>query len=772
MRLAYHAGVFLVSAAALAFEVTLTRVFQIALGHHLAFMIVSIALLGYGASGTVLNVWRGLEKNVEEKLVYYSLLFTLSCLTCFIFSNRITLDPYQIAWDSRQALQLTAYYLVLTIPFIFSGLCVVTTFHKLQDHVGGVYCSSMLGSGLGCIAALVLLGLMNPGRSVAYVTVIGALSVLAYSLNARRLLKNTAAFTVVIALALYFTQPLLDVRMSEYKPLEQVKRQPDTRILYTGWNSISRVDVVESPFTRYAPGLSLTYMKDIPPHLSLMVDGSNPKPVLKEAEDYVAYTPLALPYTLTRNPRVLVLGVDDLNVHTALHHNSTAVDVIEPNPLVSKGTGMFAPKDKRVTILNNAPRSFLSGSESRYDLIVLPIRESVSSASQGFYSLNEDHLLTVEALQEYLKHLDDDGLFTTTGWLKNPPRECPRITALALTALRTQGFSQPGKHIALIRTHLTYTMIVKKSEFTAAELEAVRDFTKEMRYDVVYLPGMNESEANRFNVFPEPVYHKLAWNIIHGRRVDHLFNLNPVYDDRPYFHTYVSWNKIPELYESVGGKWQPFFETGFIAAFVLLQSMLLSAALILLPLAVKTRLRVPFKPAVLAYFTAIGLAYMSVEVMLMQKLVLMLGQPLYSITLVIATLLVSSGLGSLASTVISRGRMKQILFLLFVLLVFYSVSFSWLVSRLMPFPFALRLGAGILLTALPGFLMGMPFPMGLDSVKGVDERLISWAWCINGCASVVGASLALLASISLGYSTVLGAAGFLYMLSALTPPRS
>ena len=120
-------GICFFSFSVLLFELSLTRVFSILQWNFLAFMIISIAFLGYGASGTFLAVFSALLKrarknNLHQLLAIFSLIFSLSSLGSIFFILKIPFDLYRTMIDRYQIIYLIAYYLAIALPFFFAGV--------------------------------------------------------------------------------------------------------------------------------------------------------------------------------------------------------------------------------------------------------------------------------------------------------------------------------------------------------------------------------------------------------------------------------------------------------------------------------------------------------------------------------------------------------------------------------------------------------------------------------------------------------------------------
>jgi len=796
-RLSACSGVFLVSLAALSFEVALSRLFSVALWYHFAFMVVSLALLGYGASGSFLTLFPSfLQKRPALFFSCSAMLFSVTCVGAYIAVNHIPFDPFRMSWDRLQLVYLFADYLLLSVPFFFSGLCISGAITHLADEAGRIYFSDLTGAGAGSLLVLLLFMPFGGRGVVLFPALMAALGALVFGL--KRPVFGWSFFLSSVLIGSLFgllcMQPsILEPRISPYKSLEMALRYPESRVLETRWNAFSRVDVVESPLVRFAPGLSLTSLEPIPPQIGITIDGDNLTAITRYdgrqgPVAFVSRIPDALAYRMAEGDDALVIEPGGgLGVLTALVLGAKRIDVVFDNPLVyeavSERYAEFAGKlleDSRVTSVVKNGRSFLRQTERVYDVIQYSPLTSLGASATGIRGLHESYMFTVEAMADFFDHLKPNGLLSITQYLLPPPRQEVRLVHLVLVALAKQGISRPEAHLAMIRSWGTFTLLLKRTPFSEEEIQRMQAFCQEMRFDTVHFPGMTESEANRYNRFSRPIYFEMVRDLLsatsRNRLVrEYVFDLTPVTDDNPFFFNFFRFRKIVALYKAIHKKWQPFVEGGYLVPIVLIQSILASAFLIILPLLFRRRDLFQGKQERrfwwLVYFALLGWGYMSVEVVLIHKLVLFLDHPVYAMTTVIFGLLMSSGIGSFVSQRVTEQRLKVTLVVILFLVGFVVLGYL----RFIPLMVSNLLGLGLgyrvamtLLTFFPlGFLMGIPFPLGVRFLKCVDPGIIPWAWGANGCFSVVGAVLSIVLASGIGFSGVLSAAGGLYVAGAV-----
>jgi hypothetical protein len=803
-------GLFLLSAATLLFEINLTRLFSIAQFYHFAFMIVSIALLGYGASGTALSIFPALGKrDPGQSLRSLSLAAGLCMLGSYLLTNWLPFDSFSIAWDRRQAGILVLYYLALAAPFFFSGMATGLLLSAFPKAAGPVYAVNLLGSSAGCLAALAAPAFFGGEGCVTLSAGLAVLAALAAgpsggsaesgkeraSGNRPSTIRRSGPRGiflpgVMLILALLASSDaalrllgqdgfgFLEVRLSPYKSLSYAMQQPGAEIVYRRWNAFSRVDVVRSPGIHSLPGLSYRYLQPLPDQDGLLIDGDDLSPVADPAGDagFAPYLTAAPAFALRPQADVLVLEPrGGLDVLTALNLGARRVTAVEVNPLVVDAAGDIYG-DPRVETILESDRSYIRRTPQRFDLILLSLASTYHPVRSGAYSLAEDYRYTVECFQDVLSRLNPGGMLAATRWLQYPPSEELRTFALAVTALENLG-ADPRTQVAAWRGYNTATILVKESPFTGEELRVLREFTANLAFDLIYAPDIREEETNRFNILPESIYYRTFKELLDSRPraafyEAYSFDVSPPTDDHPFFGHFFKWSQAGRIVAEFGKVWQPFGGAGyFVILALLILAVLLAAVLIILPLILRRKPGKVLPPEHSAahspsktvrrlfYFGLLGFGFLLVEIPLIQRFILFLDQPAYAMTAVLFSLLVFSGAGSLCSR---RFPLSWGLALLAVLLFLAPLLLPPFFSAALGLPFLLRLGLTVLVLAPIGFLMGIPFPGGIRWVLSEDEQSqsIPWIWTVNGAASVVAAVLAALLMLSLGFTWV-------FMLGAL-----
>jgi hypothetical protein len=476
----------------------------------------------------------------------------------------------------------------------------------------------------------------------------------------------------------------------------------------------------------------------------------------------------------------------------ALRHGVKDIDAVELNPqLIDLVRGRYDAFSGHlytragVHVHAAEARGFITTGTKSYDLIQLPLLESFATSSAGLYALNESYLYTVEALTTFIQHLNPGGYLAISRWINLPPRDTLKLFATAVQALRQMGVSAPGERLILIRGWQTSTLLIKNGTVGSDDVQALRRFAAARAFDVCWFPGIQAQEINRYNLLQAPYFYTGARALLGPERQQFLdeykFNLTPASDDKPYFFQFFKWRSLPEILTLRGRGGMPLLEWGYLVLVATLaQALIASLVLILLPLAVLKR-RVAghgamHKGRVLVYFSAIGLAFLFIEMAFIQRFILFLHHPLYATAVVLTGFLLFAGTGSaFARRLVRTNRQYRGVSVavlgIGVFSVIYLLVLGPLFEQLQAWPIVAKIAVTLLLIMPLAFCMGLPFPLALDRLGRESPELIPWAWGVNGCASVVSAVLATLLAIRFGFHEVILVAVMLYLIAVLTLPR-
>lgn len=802
-----RAGVFfavaLLAAGILGYEILLARLLAIVHWHHFAYMIIAVALLGFGAAGSVVAVFQTpLLAHFRWAFGGAALGFGAGAPLAFALAQSLPFNALEIAWDRAQLGWLFALYLVLSVPFFSAALALALAFRAHAARAGALYRMDLIGAGLGALGMVFLLDALPLADALR---VVGALGAAAGGLvllcgRAGRLARGGALLAVAAGLALPAALPdhWLRPHPSPYKGLSLALTAPDARIVAERHGPLGWLAAVESPRVpfRHAPGLSLMAPAGPPAQVGLFTDGGAPSAITRADADlrYLEAETAALPYHLVEQPRVLVLGAGGgAEVLRALRHGASAVDAVELNPdvldivrgvLAGSPGGQWEGGDVRTHVAD--ARSFAARSSEHWDLIQIALVDSFSAAAAGVHALDESLLYTVEAFETFLDRLAPGGVLAVTRWLKLPPRDSLRLLWTARRALEARGVADPASQLIMIRAWKTTTLVIGAGPFAPDQIASLRAFANDYAFDLVWHPGLVESEANRHNRLAEPEFHRGATAMLGsdpaGFAERYKFALEPATDDRPFFFHTLKWSTLPELLALRAQGGLPLIEWGFvILVATLVQASIAAVVLILLPLLAIRRPReqgaeTPARWRVVLFFASLGLAFLFVEIAFMQRFAVFLGHPLYAIAVVLAGLLVFAGLGAGAIDRLSRlARHRPPIVLVAAGIIAVGGAYlgllPWVFEAARGWPTAARLAVALALLGPIGFFLGMPFPLGLKALDARAPTLVPWAWGINACASVVSASLATFIALHVGFTPVLGCALVLYALAAAFPPQ-
>nr|MBC7244710.1 hypothetical protein [Chloroflexota bacterium] len=810
-----YAGVFLISAAMLFFELILTRLFAVTQWYHFAFISVSVALLGFGASGTWLTLRPPKSSSqqfptdrsshnqdyvVMERLATNACFFSISILVAYLAINYVPFDSYRIALEQRQLLYLTLYYPALILPFFFAGLCIGLSLAAWPRRANVLYAANLAGSAAGSLLVLVFVPILGGTGAVISAGILGLVAALTFSLGAAPLPKNWQEFMrrpasyilypalLVILLAMLLHPPTcLALRLSPYKTLSISLLFPEAKLIFSRWNAFSRVDVVESTAIHSAPGLSLSFTEDLPRQLGLLVDGANLSPItcLQSPADerFLRYLPTTLAYLLRPRARALVIEPrGGLDLLTALSNGASSVVALESNSLVVQAVreqankcGTVAYDDPRVTVVLEEARSYLRRSQERFDVVQLSLSDTYQPVISGAYSLSESYAYTVEAFIEYLNHLREEGILVITRWVQSPPTEELRACALVAEALQRAGIGDPSQRVIALRTWSTVTILAKRSPFRGDEIARFKEFCATCHFDLIYYMDVTAEETNRYNVLRDTAHYDTFRQVLTGSGKQDFFQqypyeVSPPSDDRPFFFHYFKWAQTQSILRGLGKTWQPFGGSGFLILVALLVlAMFLSAVFILLPLVLSPRKKLiasfslHLTALYLLYFACLGLGFLFVEMPLLQQFILFLGQPTYSFSLVLFSILLFSGLGSFVA---NRFPLLRVLPVLIVVVLAYPFLLSELFALAIGWSLPLRLIVAVLSLGPLGFLLGQPMPGGIRLLEERAPQWIPWAWAVNGFASVISSILAVMGAVSFGFSRILVAGALTYFLAS------
>ena len=780
-------SVLALSAATLAFEVLLVRLFSIEQFHHFATMAVGVAMLGVGTAGTafVLGPAAAGGERADRWFAAAAQLTALTLLLTPLLAEFLTIDPVTLVWDPGQWGRIVLLYLLLAAPFGLGALAQLAAIAASADRPGAVYGAALLGAGLGTALAVGSLWLLNPERSLALPILLASLGAITAAKQADR---PATARALALALAgtalLCIARPPWRLRLLPYKAQTQLLALPEARVVAEHNSPVGWVRAVDAPTFRYAPGLSLAYRGKFPRQTALLVDGELAGALsswdANEAR-LLEWQPSALPYVAGRRDNVLVIGGGTHEIASAIRHGASSVIAIEWQPALARLGGVsHLPRSSSgadVAWVVGGARAYAGRTAQRFHLITIgPMAGGAPGTDPR--PLAEDYDHTVEAYQRYLGLLHQDGVLALTTWTTDPPRGALRALLTTTEALRRVSQTALEQGLVVIRSWATVTILAKPAGFTRREVAALSRWAASRWFDVDWRPGMTAANT-RFNFVDRPVLFEAAAAAMSSRSAarqlaeEYPFEVQPATDARPFPHHFVGPRALRRFLQKPQGTWLPFAEWGYVALVAtLLQSAGLAVVLLVTPLLIR-RLRPGYTSRneagpigrLLGYFGAIGVGFLAAEIAAMQQLTLVLGHPVYAVAGVLAVVLAGSGVGALISDRLRPSPGPVVM--LALVLTACAILLLPALHQLEPAPLPVRAGLALLLLSPVAVVMGMPFPQGLRRLAGSSPVRVAWAWSANGFTSVVTAPLAALVALEAGTRSVFLMAAVAYAVAAV-----
>jgi hypothetical protein len=594
---------------------------------------------------------------------------------------------------------------------------------------------------------------------------------------ARSVLTTATSVAIIAVLASTAGYQGLEPRLSPYKDLSAALRYPDAEVIDSTWESSARVDHIVSEGIRSVPGLSFTWGGAPPPQDGVTFDGDDLSPIPLVGVDraeFSAHVLNSIGFSLRPGGDVLVLeprgGIDVLVALTAGAGTVTAVEAHGPAVEANRRAGAPAYLDSRVETVVDEPRSFVERTRRHFDVVDVALNAPYRPVTSGAYSLAEDYLLTAEAFDGYLSLLAQDGVLTVMRWLQTPPSESIRLFGLAAGAVSRSG-GDPTQALIALRGYATGLVLVKPDGFSEEDVETVARFATRERFDIIAAPGRDPT--NDYNVLPVDEYSGLAARLLAEPEElfrSYEFDVAPPRDNRPFFTHFFKWEQASAVLDTLGKTWQPFGGAGFFVLLTLLALSVLGAVVLILgPLLLMARHRTPggtrgVRFWTLAYFGLLGLAFLLVELPLVQQYILLVGRPTTALAVVLFAILLTAGVGSILS---ARVPWRPAAAALTVAALVYPPFVRWMNAAVLPWPLGIRMAVGAIALAPLGFLMGVMFPKGVARLERVAPHLVPWAWGINGTTSVIAGAAAALLTLTWGFQFVVTAGAACYAGAAL-----
>lgn len=764
----YYLGLGIIAGATLLLEVTMTRIFSVAFFHHFAFLIISTALFGFGFSGVFLSIFPSLNKfDFNKVLMFFSTCFAIST----ILTLKVVIDvPLQFGVVREQSFEffvyLSIYYLALAIPFFFSGMVVALLLSNIPERVNTLYFSDLLGAGIGCFLAIPLIPQLGASGTVIAAALFGIVASACFAkLVGNRAVIISLAFFVAITLLLPYRATHFRIKVHEGKRSFNIDEQAGN-LEFSQWGPISRIDVAKYGGDKIIwidGGSNQSFMKPFNGDMSALQSSE----FMKKRAGIV--------YRLVDRPDVLVVGpAGGEEVLYALAHNPNSITGVELDPVIVDIVqneyrdfigGIYNQPDVR--LICDEGRSYIRRSPEKYDIIQQINNASPVAIASGAVNLSETYLITVEAFHDYLDHLKEGGFIFIRRW------GAIRLATVAAQALRERGIEDPEEQIVIMDDPLHDfgggQFYLKNGKFTEEEIAEFQPYVEANA--VLYGPQSFHVKHADYEKYRKLVESPDGW-----KGYDKIgINVFPVTDNKPFFNHFKKFARFS--LENIPPEFHPIFErynnSDFSLLAILVEAVGLSVIFIILPLYLFKRsgLHAHGKFRFLVYFFSLGLGFILIEIVLIQKFTLFMGNPTYSVTVVLFSILTAAGCGSFLS-----GKLQSNLKGSLLMVVIGIVLLTWLQLTVSPRVFKMFLGYSMpvrvlisiaLITPL-GLLMGMPFPLGITLTNQVSKRLIPWVWGINGYATVIGSVLCVILALSFGFNAVMFIACGIYLIGMAT----
>jgi hypothetical protein len=798
-------AVAVISASVLGLQVALMRTLSISRWHHFAYLVVGLALLGFGASGTWLALFS--SRLLPRFLPWcrgLTLGLAMSVTLCFRLAEALPLNMQYILFSGEQLFYLLCYQALIFLPFLFAGVLIGLALIRFSSSIHLVYGANLLGSGLGPVIALGLMLWLPPARIIQAAALLIWASVFLWRRGAKdKNLWRQANIPLLVGLFLAVDLTTLSVpmRIDPHKMLAELQRweqQGDAQHLATRYSPRGRLDLFSSPRLHYTLFAGLTATTLPPTQALLLVDGDTAGPIFRIKDQSGAaildHTPMSVAYRLLPGAKVLLLGESSgVNIWLARRYGASQITMVLENPqildlfqgpLANLGGQSLTGSDLKIYL--GSPRHYLEYSKEHFDIIQLASAESMAAGISGLLSLHENYLLTVEGMARCLEHLTPGGLLTITRGLQSPPRDNIKLLATLVEAMEKVGIRKPANYLAQLRNHLAVCTIGARQPFQPTQVQGLVEISDELWLDIDTLAGFDPSSRKPFNQLLTPPGDKASFLQLAADKIfsadreeffkDWAYNVKPATDDRPYFFDFFRWRSLPKFIQSYGKLWFQRLELGYVVLVIsLVQIVAAAILLLLLPLFIwSRRQRTTLLIPALFYFLLLGFGFLALEMSLMQRFTLLMGDPLLAAAAVLSGFLFFSGCGSLCSQQWVRSPLKAIaisglaIALIAPLVLFLS---QFLLGVVATWHTAARFLFTLSLLAPLAFLMGWPFPAGMSLLEESSPALIAWAWGINGFASVAAAPLTVLLAMSLGFRPVLALAITAYLLAAVFAVR-
>lgn len=799
---------FFVSAAAVGFEIALTRYFAIASWSEYGYWVISITMVGFAVSGVVLSLFKDtFARHAEALLFAVPIALLVAAVGGFHLTTIIPFNPLEFqnpgAWFD-QLLNIWKYYAAL-FPFYFlTGLYIGLYFLSYQELIPRIYAADLAGAGVGALLVLILMFWMQPFTLLAALLPLLGLAAMYHQPRGVRVHRALYIGGMIgfVALCEVLFSLLNHADFNEYKAIYAPLHVQGNRV----------IDEIRSPrgyflvldnFTErldtdFSNNAAMLKASAPPLTYGLYNDGNRvtslPKPGSYN-ETYVRATLDSFPYHLRPHASTLLIGTrGGFRVHEALSLGASSVTAIEPDEtLYGLISGQHdnpvaeALHDSRVKLLHASPAMLTAHGERGYDVV------DISSDFLNQSDANK-FAFTVEAVQGYLRVLKEDGVVSIPVSIREFTVYAVKMLETVRAALKDAGIATPQDHILVYRSSWNVRILVSPKPFTAKDIALLRDFSGKRSFDTPYFAGINPAKVDVWNDLPLVSFESETILSSGDKASDalmdeslklfspehdsfargHFFKVEPSTHDRPFFYSVLRLSELKTILKKIA--LIPREELGLlINVAVLVQSVLIAVAILGLPL-IRWRQSLPKKEALLEavlYFAGLGLGFLCLEIYLIEKASFFLNDRTYGFAVVLAGMLIFSGLGSYLSGNYLKHPRKGLAIACSIVVAWVVAAWFFLdplILALLSAPTAVKWLVLLAVTAPLSVALGFPFPLGLYLFRGDRSQFLPWAWSLNGSFSVIATPLASVLAVTVGYKIVLALSAALYALVFVTYP--
>ncbi|MCK4835524.1 MAG: hypothetical protein KAT17_02760 [Candidatus Aminicenantes bacterium] len=764
-------AIFFITFSTILVEILYTRVFATIYFSSFAFLIISLALFGYGVSGVFVSLSKISEKkSIIKWIETVFLIYSLSLPLIYKLTLTAKIDFFHLFSPVGNILLLLLNFFILAIPFFLAGLVLVLIFSMYSQQIGKLYFIDLIGGALGAVAIIPLIMVLGPTRIILSISFI--LAIFWFFISRYSIIKKGIPILIIMGILAF-----LFVEADTVFPVipKLIKRNylndyAQGKIEYSKWSPINKIDIADTSRLGKIIWLNGGTQQSRLVRYNPLVQGEK-KPI--------KWFQQSIPFQLAQKKRsAFIIGsAGGLEVLCAISHKFKSTYAVEMDPVICRIVsqtpyasyigGIF--RRKGVHLINDEGRSVLKRMKDvKFDVIQMVNSHPTDTLLSGGLSVSETYIYTIESMKDYWNHLHENGFLSIIHVYGE------RMFATAFQALRELGVDQPENKFIVLQAPLGFNyFFMKKGNIDQRDIDIMSQFVqaqrKQFALHIMYSP---DRELDN-------IYYKLATPEYRSVIAASSVNISPVRDISPYFNQP---NKIGQFRFSnnvLKGMARQMIDRALVYSnsvylSILFCTILFSVVLLYLPLRLKSRGKVGF--AVVFYFSLIGFGFITVEIILIKIFQLLLGNPAYSISVIIFSLLVSSGIGSLLSSRINRlFKNKTILILsLFIMtvLLIYSLFLFPIISSLIHLSLGMRILLSLILISILGFPMGTFFPTGLKFFSESNKNIIGWAWGANSFATVFGSVTTVIVAINWNFGLSLVLAAVSYLLAGLIFYRS